>query len=266
MAFVIDADTNPTLADILAPGLDLLVCGYNPATYAVGRAHYYARPANRFWEDLHEAGFTPRPLRGPDEDLLLPAWGLGLTDLVKRHSPNIDDLAPADYAHGCTRLDALLAAWRPRILCFNGLGLLPAYRRHGRPPAGLIVRCVPSTSPRNQRLKAERLEAFKALRDQVPPREALAPRPARPADRPAMLDLAARAGQPPPPPITPHTAWVLDSPHAQPGEQAPLVAAYASPLPAGPGWLAVDPAAPEAVADQLIRHAQAVARALMATY
>jgi len=240
MAFVIDQDGRASLADILAPDLDVLFCGYNPATYAVGKAHYYARGANRFWEDLHEAGFTPRPLRGPHEDLLLPAWGLGLTDLVKRHSPNIDDLTPADYAFGCARLDALLAAWRPRVLCFNGLGLLPAYRRHGRPPAGLVVTCVPSTSPRNQRLKAQRLAAFQALRAQLPLPAALHPRPARPGELP---DAA------------PHRAWIWEG-----------RGAYADPLPAGPGWLQVDPGAPPGTAEALTAHARAVAHALMTGY
>jgi TDG/mug DNA glycosylase family protein len=167
MARLITLDGLETLDDILAPGLDVLFCGYNPATYAVAKRHYYARRANRFWEDLHEAGFTPHPLRGPDEDLLLPTFGLGLTDLVKRPSPNIDALTPADYQAGAARLDGLLALLRPRILCFNGLGLLPAYTRWGRPPADVAIACVPSTSPRNQRLRAERLEAFRALKARV---------------------------------------------------------------------------------------------------
>lgn len=167
MARLITLDGIETLDDILAEGLDVLFCGYNPATFAVAHRHYYKRTANRFWEDLHEAGFTPRVLRGPDEDLLLPAFGVGLTDLVKRPSPNIDDLTEADFRAGAARLDGLLARWRPRILCFNGLGLLPRYRKHGRPPSGLELACVPSTSPRNQRLKAERLAAFKALKARV---------------------------------------------------------------------------------------------------
>lgn len=174
MARRVVIDGMETLDDILAEDLEVLFCGYNPATYAVEHGHYYMRKANRFWEDLHEAGFTPRVLRGPDEDLLLPTFGLGLTDLVKRPSPNIDGLTEADFRAGAARLDALLARWRPRVLCFNGLGLLPRYTRYGRPPAGLEIHVVPSTSPRNQRLKAERLAAFRALKARV---DALAGRP-----------------------------------------------------------------------------------------
>lgn len=167
MARLITLDGMETLDDILAEGLDVLFCGYNPATYAVAHRHYYKRTANRFWENLHEAGFTPRPLRGPDEDLLLPTFGLGLTDLVKRPSPNIDDLAEADYRAGAIRLDGLLATYKPRILCFNGLGLLPRYRKYGAPPPDVEIVAVPSTSPRNQRLRDQRLEAFKALKARV---------------------------------------------------------------------------------------------------
>ena len=167
MARRILLDGVETLDDILAEGLDVLFCGYNPATYAVAHGHYYKRAANRFWEDLHEAGFTPRVLRGADEDLLLPGFGLGLTDLVKRPSPNIDGLTEAEYEAGAQRLDGLLARYRPRILCFNGLGLLPRYARYGSPPPGVEVACVPSTSPRNQRLRAARLAAFQALKARV---------------------------------------------------------------------------------------------------
>lgn len=174
MARLVTLDGFETLDDILSEDLDVLFCGYNPASYAVAHGHYYARKANRFWEDLHEAGLVPRVLRGPDEDLLLPGFGLGLTDLVKRPSPNIDALVEADYRAGAARLDGLLARYRPRILCFNGLGLLPRYARWGRPPAGLEVLCVPSTSPRNQRLRAERLAAFRALKARV---DALPARP-----------------------------------------------------------------------------------------
>ena len=167
MARVILLDGVETLDDVLAPGLDVLFCGYNPAPFAVARRHYYARRSNRFWEDLHEAGFTPHPLRGPDEDLTLPRYGLGLTDLVKRPSPNVDALTEADYRLGAARLDGLLAEYRPRLLCFNGLGLLPRYQRFGCPPEGLAMLAVPSTSPRNQRLREARLAAFVALRERV---------------------------------------------------------------------------------------------------
>ncbi|MNT94826.1 hypothetical protein D3C72_2365870 [compost metagenome] len=50
------------------------------------------------------------------------------------------------------------------MVAFNGLGILARYERFGHPPPGTLVRAVPSTSPRNNGLRAQRLEAFKALK------------------------------------------------------------------------------------------------------
>ena len=167
MAHTILHDGVLTLADILGPDLTLLIVGYNPNPLAVARRHYYARTANRFWEDLHEAGFVPSVLRGPGDDVTLPGFGIGLTDLVKRPSPNADSLTAAEFRGGVARLDALVREHRPRMLCFNGLGLLAHYRRWGDPPADLLVRAVPSTSPRNNGRRAERLAAWRSLYEEL---------------------------------------------------------------------------------------------------
>jgi hypothetical protein len=60
----------------------VLFCGTAPGRASARAGHYYANPGNRFWALLAETGLTPRRLRA-DEDHLLPAWGLGLTDLAK---------------------------------------------------------------------------------------------------------------------------------------------------------------------------------------
>jgi TDG/mug DNA glycosylase family protein len=167
MAERITLDGFLTLEDLLAEGLDVLFVGYNPNPYAVEHGHYYARRANRFWEDLHEAGFVPRVLRGPGEDREILAHGLGLTDVIKRPTPNIDGLGADEFKRGFARLDDLLRRYRPRFVCFNGLGLGERYRRWGNPPADVRIRALPSTSPRNNGLRAERLEAFRALKREV---------------------------------------------------------------------------------------------------
>ena len=155
-----------TLDDIIAADLDVLFVGFNPSLLAVERAHYYPRGTNRFWEDLHATGLVPRVLRGPGEDELLPGFGLGLTDVVKRPSANADGLAAAEYAAGFRRLAALVEAYRPRIVCFNGLGLGERWRRQGLPLAA-EVHVLVSSSPRNQGRRAERLAAFARLAERV---------------------------------------------------------------------------------------------------
>jgi TDG/mug DNA glycosylase family protein len=167
MAKRIWLDGVETLEDLIREDLDVLFVGYNPNPLAVAERHYYFRKANRFWEDLHEAGFVPGVFRGPDEDRLILAHGLGLTDVIKRPTPTIEGLAASEFRAGFARLDELLARYRPRVVCFNGLGILERYTRWGRPPAGTLVRAVPSTSPRNNGLRAQRLAAFKALKAEV---------------------------------------------------------------------------------------------------
>lgn len=153
-----------TLADIIREGLDVLFVGYNPHPYAVAQGHYYARKTNRFWEDLYEAGLVPRVLRGPDEDEALLSYGLGVVDVIKRPTPGIDGLSAEDFRLGFERLDGLLLRYRPRVVCFNGLGLGAKYRKRGGPPEGILTWTVPSTSPRNIALRHERLQAFRDLR------------------------------------------------------------------------------------------------------
>jgi len=78
------------LDDLVTPGLRVLITGTIAARHRAEREHYYAGVGNQFWFLLHQAGFTPRQL-APDEDALLPSFGIGLTDLVG--TPNGFDLA-----------------------------------------------------------------------------------------------------------------------------------------------------------------------------
>lgn len=84
------------LADILGPGLRVVIVGVIAAAHRAEREHYYAGRGNSFWLLLHESGLTPRRLE-PREDHRLPEFGIGLTDLVateptKRGEPPRFDL------------------------------------------------------------------------------------------------------------------------------------------------------------------------------
>jgi TDG/mug DNA glycosylase family protein len=109
-----------TIPDIIAPGLDVLFCGINPGLYSGYTGHHFARPGNRFWPALHRSGFTPRVLR-PDEQHLLPQWGLGITNLADRATARADELDPEELRAGGAALAERLARYRPGVLAVLGV-------------------------------------------------------------------------------------------------------------------------------------------------
>ncbi|HET9909945.1 MAG TPA: mismatch-specific DNA-glycosylase, partial [Anaerolineales bacterium] len=65
------AAKNKTIRDVIAPDLLVLFCGINPGLYSGATGHHFARPGNRFWPTLYQAGFTPRLLVPAEERELL---------------------------------------------------------------------------------------------------------------------------------------------------------------------------------------------------
>jgi TDG/mug DNA glycosylase family protein len=118
----------PTLADLLAPALDVVFVGINPSIYSAERGHYFARPGNRFWPCVSRSILT-QPIRaaraaeplGPADDALLLAYGIGFTDVVKRPTAKASDLAPRELADGVAALLAKIERYAPRIACFHGV-------------------------------------------------------------------------------------------------------------------------------------------------
>lgn len=140
------------LPDLLAPGLDLVICGSAAGTVSAMRGAYYAHPQNRFWPILAATGLTPR-LLAPEEYPLLPGFGIGLTDMTKTEFGADAVLRTADPA----RLAIAIARVKPRVLAFNGKragGLFLgrkgpdlAYGRQRETTGETIVFVLPSTSP-----------------------------------------------------------------------------------------------------------------------
>jgi TDG/mug DNA glycosylase family protein len=122
------------LRDVIAPELKVLFCGINPGLYSAATGNHFARPGNRFWPALHQAGFTPRLLHPSEKHELLRA-GYGLTNLVPRATASADELAAEEFVAGRRRLAAKVRRYRPRIVAFLGMG---AYRHaFGLPRASL---------------------------------------------------------------------------------------------------------------------------------
>ena len=87
------------LQDVLAPGLRVVFCGINPSLYSTAVGHHFARPGNRFWPALHQAGWTEQLLRA-DEDQRLLEVGCGLTNLVPRTTATAAELTPGEIKAG----------------------------------------------------------------------------------------------------------------------------------------------------------------------
>ncbi len=111
----------PVLPDLLQPGLRVVFCGTAAGTMSAAKGQYYAHPQNKFWRTLHAVGLTPR-LYAPSEFALLPALGIGLTDIAKHVSGMDNELPPQSLGRDAVEaLRARIAANAPRILAFTSL-------------------------------------------------------------------------------------------------------------------------------------------------
>jgi double-stranded uracil-DNA glycosylase len=172
----LEAARDRVVPDVLPSGgapLRVLFCGINPGLYSGATGHHFARPGNRFWPALHRSGFTDR-LLSPDEEHLLPSYGLGITNLAPRTTARADELTDEELREGGRRLADLVGRYRPVYLAVAGV---TAYRTaFGKPrtqigpqeetfgPARLWV--LPNPSGLNASWTLDRLAAeFARLRE-----------------------------------------------------------------------------------------------------
>ncbi|MDO4244465.1 MAG: mismatch-specific DNA-glycosylase [Deinococcus sp.] len=162
--------------DVLEPGLTLVLVGTAPSNISARARAYYANPENKFWRTLFEVGLTPRQL-APSEYPTLPQYGIGLTDVAKRHS-GMDSVLPGE-AWRPDELRSKVEHYRPHIVAFTSkrgasetLGLptgkLPYGPQERLPldwPTNTEVWVLPSTSPLGH--NHFRLEPWQALADRV---------------------------------------------------------------------------------------------------
>ena len=171
------------LKDRIKPGVRVLFVGINPGVRSARTGHHFAGYSNRFWKLLFESGLVPTPITFEQDDRL-PDFGFGITNLIARPSPGIDDLAPGEYVEGWKILHRKIRRYRPEILALVGVTLYRAIvpllvdhegaaRKPQRivpgPQAELVhgarVFVLPNPSGRNANFTyAEMLAAFRGLR------------------------------------------------------------------------------------------------------
>jgi TDG/mug DNA glycosylase family protein len=180
--------TNPEwaalrLRDRIKPGLRVLFVGINPGVRSAMTGHHFAGFSNRFWKLLFESRLVPEPITYLDDDRL-PEFGFGITNLVARPSPGIDDLQPSEYIEGWVKLERKIRRYRPQVVALVGVTLfravLPLIDKSAGAPVngvrrtlgcqpvtvhGADVFVLPNPSGRNANFSyAEMLAAFRSLR------------------------------------------------------------------------------------------------------
>jgi TDG/mug DNA glycosylase family protein len=164
----------PPLRDRIRPGVRVLFVGINPGVRSALTGHHFAGYSNRFWKLLFQSGLTPEPLTSVD-DVRLPEWGYGITNIVARPTRGIDELRLDEYTAGRRRLRAKIRRRRPAVVALVGVtvfrALFPTRRGAVKPGPqaerldGATVFVLPNPSGRNANYTyAEMLQAFVQLR------------------------------------------------------------------------------------------------------
>ena len=176
----------PPLRDRIKPGVRVLFVGINPGVRSALTGHHFAGFSNRFWKLLRESQLVPEPITYQDDGRLVE-WKLGITNLIARPSPGIDDLRTPEYVEGWTVLSRKIRKYRPEVVALVGVTLYrailpllpdapPSERRAARSSPEKVIGLRPETlhgarlfvlpnpSGRNANFSYEEmLEAFRSL-------------------------------------------------------------------------------------------------------
>jgi TDG/mug DNA glycosylase family protein len=163
------------LPDYVGPNLKILFVGINPGLRSAAVGHHYAGSSNRFWKLLYEAKLVPERLSYRD-DVRLPEWGIGLTNLIPRATAGVHVLTSDDYSAGRVTFMHKVHRYRPRVIALLGITLYPVIfpleskqpsRRPGLQSVTLYessVALLPNPSGRNASYSYQAmLSAFRTL-------------------------------------------------------------------------------------------------------
>jgi len=162
--------------DLLGPDVRLLFVGINPGLWTAAVQTHFARPNNRFYPALLQAGILLEPvdpaagMTDADRAAVI-ARGIGITNLVRRATARADELTAEELRAGAAALVETVRRVRPRVVAVAGI---TAYRsafgvrravpgRQPEPMAGAELWVVPNPSGLNAHETVESLaEAYAA--------------------------------------------------------------------------------------------------------
>jgi TDG/mug DNA glycosylase family protein len=130
------------LPDLLAPNLQLVICGTAAGAKSAQKLQYYAGRGNKFWSTLEAVGLTSNRIDPADYKLLLK-HGIGLTDVVKGQSGM--DRAIEFSKSDPNSLRARLFKFQPKWLCFNGKKAAQVFLGKSKVEFGIIEEQVGGT-------------------------------------------------------------------------------------------------------------------------
>src|SRR5436309_16028625 len=103
------------LKDRVVLPVRVLFVGINPGVRSAETGHHFAGYSNRFWNLLYESGLVPQPISYRD-DGRVPAWRFGVTNLIARPSPGIEDLEPVEYLKRWSILERKIKKFKPGVV------------------------------------------------------------------------------------------------------------------------------------------------------
>jgi double-stranded uracil-DNA glycosylase len=161
------------LPDIIAMHLTILFVGYNPGVRSAETGHHFAGYSNKFWKLLFEAGITPRLIKSEEDQIILD-FGCGITNIVPRPSRTAAEITKEEFNAGREVLKCKLAKYRPKIACYEGIGIYKIFAAkasisYGKQPVsvveGVIDFVMPSPSGLNRMLFRDQLQYYQILQD-----------------------------------------------------------------------------------------------------
>jgi mismatch-specific thymine-DNA glycosylase len=170
------APVTQDVPDYLRPGLKLVVVGINPGVRSGAARRHYAFRGNHFWPLMYNSGLLPVPLTHENDERVLE-FDIGLTNLVDRTTRGMEDLSWDEMVAAGAVLRAKLLKYRPRVVCFNGMGIYQAFAGSkkrlelGLQPQtleGMLMYMVPSSSGRTAAYQMDaKLAYYRQLKELV---------------------------------------------------------------------------------------------------